>query len=188
MIREARLSDVEQIIPLIMIILKDMELEFLLKYGEEKVTEILREGFRDQTFRYGYKRAVVLEEDNEILGVAFGYMEHEEAIIDLPLTDVFSRMGIDESEKMFHDKEASPEEWYLDSLAVRADQRGKGIGARLLEALPNFAKQQGADRIGLNVDKENPRAKKLYHRVGFETDGLVTISNHLYDHMSLYLD
>ena len=108
MIREARLSDVEQIIPLIMIILKDMELEFLLKHGEEKVTEILREGFRDETFRYGYKRAVVLEEDNEILGVAFGYMEHEEAIIDLPLTDVFSRMGIDESEKMFHDKEASP--------------------------------------------------------------------------------
>ena len=183
MLRSAKISDAEQVVPLIMIILKDMELPFLLKYGEEKVTTVLKKGFMTETYRYSYKRALVVEEEGEILGVAFGYNESEESTIDDPLFPILKEEGIGEAEKMFTDKEAFENEWYLDSIAVRSDQRGKGIGALLLNALPEFARSQGADKLGLSVDDANPRAKKLYMREGFEEVGRKTISGHLYDHM-----
>lgn len=188
MIRYATKNDADQIIPLIMIILEDMELGFLQTYGDEKLRAILKKGFMTETFRYSYRRAMVVEEEGEILGVAYGYNESEEAIIDLPLIDIFNEFEIPVTEKMFLDKEAFEGEWYLDSIAVRHDQRGKGIGAQLLEALPEFAKSQGATKIGLSVDDGNPRAKKLYSRLGFKEVGRATISGHLYDHMQIKID
>lgn len=183
MIRLAKKSDVDQVVPLIMIILKDMELEFLQKYGEETLTAVLTAAFSDETFRYSYTRGIVLEEENQILGVAFGYLAEDEQIIDQPLAGIYQRFGIPENEVMFTDKEAFENEWYLDSIAVRADQQGRGIGAQLLEALPTFATEKGACRIGLSVDDGNPRAKELYLRHGFKDVGRATISGHSYDHM-----
>lgn len=183
MIRLAKKSDVDQVVPLVMIILKDMELEFLKKYGEEKLMEVLKLAFADENFRFGYARGIVLEEDNHILGVAFGYLDREEPFIDEPLKAIYKEVGIPENEVMFGDKEAFEDEWYLDSIAVRADQRGRGIGAQLLEALPRFATRQGANKIGLSVDDANPRAKQLYLRQGFKEVGRAVISGHQYDHM-----
>lgn len=183
MIRKAKIEDRDQVIPLIMVILEDMELPFLKKYGYDKVVEVLKAGFEDDTFRYSYKRAIVDELEGNVAGMAYGYNESEEAIIDLPLKKIFPEIGIDASEQMFTDKEAFPNEWYLDSISVREDQRGRGVGARLLNALPEFAKSQGASRLGLSVDDGNPRAKKLYMREGFSEIGRKTISGHLYDHM-----
>lgn len=183
MIREATKNDGEQIIPLILIILEDMELPFLRKHGRETVTEILKLAYLDETFRYSYKRAIVLEKEAEILGVAYGYLDKEEDIIDLPLTPILKRFEISESERMFDDKEAFPDEWYLDSIAVRDDQRGQGIGSALLDALPEFVKNSGASHLGLSCDEANPQAKKLYLRQGFEVVGQTMISGHRYDHM-----
>lgn len=183
MIRQAKKEDVEQIIPLILIILKDMELEFLAKHGIKKVSDVLRAGYVTETFRYSYQRAIVDVEEEQILGVAFGYKDSEEDLIDQPLVDILPSFEIPADEKMFTDNEAFADEWYLDSIAVRADQRGQGVGARLLKALPDFAKEQGASKLGLSVDDGNPRAKQLYLRQGFEDVGRTVISGHDYDHM-----
>ncbi len=182
-IRLAEKSDVDQVVPLVMIILKDMELGFLKKYGEDTLVEVLKLAFTDESFRFGYARGIVLEEEGDILGVAFGYLDRDEPVIDEPLKAIYQELGIPEDEVMFGDKEAFENEWYLDSIAVRADQRGRGIGAQLLEALPRFATQQGANKIGLSVDDVNPRAKQLYLRQGFKEVGRAVISGHQYDHM-----
>lgn len=183
MIRLAKQSDVDQVVPLVMIIMKDMELAFLAKYGEETLIDVLTAAYSDETFRFGYARGIVVEEEGEVLGVAFGYLDQEEAIVDLALPNIYKTFGIPEDEIMFGDKEAFENEWYLDSIAVRADQRGRGIGAQLLEALPQFATQLGANKIGLSVDDDNPRAKQLYERQGFKEVGRAVISGHNYDHM-----
>lgn len=183
MIRQAELADAQQIIPLIMVILEDMELPFLNKHGDEKVRQILLKAYQTEKFRYSHKRAVVVEEKGLIQGVAFGFLEQEEATIDAPLREILPQFGISEDEPMFTDKEAFPNEWYLDSISVRSDQRGKGVGAKLLTGLIDFASEQGAERIGLSVDDDNPRAKKLYMRQGFKEVGRNTISGHNYDHL-----
>ena len=65
------------------------------------------------------------------------------------------------------DDETQEGEFYLDSLAVSSDYRGKGIATRLLEAGIQRARNLGMPAVGLLCDKGNPRAEQLYTRVGF---------------------
>jgi GNAT superfamily N-acetyltransferase len=58
--------------------------------------------------------------------------------------------------------EATPEV----GLAVVPGERGRGIGAGLLSALVNHARQQGIGRLSLSVEQDNP-AVRLYERAGF---------------------
>ena len=55
----------------------------------------------------------------------------------------------------------------MDGIAVRADQRGQGIGTRLLCGIFDFASTQHFQSIRLDVVDTNPRARQLYERVGF---------------------
>jgi RimJ/RimL family protein N-acetyltransferase len=50
--------------------------------------------------------------------------------------------------------------------------RAQGIGAQLLEAVLNKAKQKGFARVELTVRVDNDRAKKLYEKCGFTVEGL----------------
>ena len=49
---------------------------------------------------------------------------------------------------------------------------GKGIGGRLFSALEEWAKGRGVRRIDLTVMENNAPAQKLYHRLGFEVEGI----------------
>jgi ribosomal protein S18 acetylase RimI-like enzyme len=183
MIRFARKEDAPEIAPLILVILKDMELPFLKQTGEQKALEILEEAITDPNYRYSYSRGIVEEIDGKVAGVAYGYTDEEESIIDQPLVPILEKYQLDASTRLFIDKETFPDEWYLDSISVSEDFRGQGIGSRLLEALPKLAKKANRSVIGLSVDEKNPKAKKLYERHDFKVVGQRMISGHLYDHM-----
>ncbi len=188
MIRFAKKEDAHEIAPLILVILNDMELPFLQKYGKEKTLEILEDAITDPNYRYSYTRAIVEELDGKVAGVAFGYTDADEPFIDQPLEVILEKHGITSTEQLFVDPETFPNEWYLDSISVSEDFRGHGIGSKLLSALPKLAKKENRDVIGLSVDEQNPKAKKLYIRHGFEVVGQRMISGHLYDHMQKKLD
>lgn len=55
----------------------------------------------------------------------------------------------------------------IDGLVVAPDWRSQGVGTRLLAELERVALQLGYDRMRLDVDDANPRAKALYRRLGF---------------------
>ncbi len=94
MIRFARKEDAPEIAPLILVILKDMELPFLKQTGEQKTLEILEEAITDPNYRYSYSRGIVEEIDGKVAGVAYGYTDEEEAIIDQPLVPILDMNGI----------------------------------------------------------------------------------------------
>ncbi len=56
----------------------------------------------------------------------------------------------------------------VQTIAVDAAHRGRGIGARVLEVLLNEAAARGADDVLLEVRADNPTAQRLYVRHGFE--------------------
>ncbi|WP_018347825.1 ribosomal protein S18-alanine N-acetyltransferase [Longispora albida] len=60
------------------------------------------------------------------------------------------------------------EEAWVQNIAVRRDQQGKGIGAVLLEDL---LREAGNRTVGLEVATDNP-AQRLYLRYGFEIVGV----------------
>lgn len=80
--------------------------------------------------------------------------------------------------------ETSPDEYYLDSLAVWPQYRGQGIGAALLMAQARRAHAAGKP-AGLLVDKDNPRARALYTRLGFLPAGERPFAGTTMDHLIL---
>lgn len=174
-------EDIPKIVPLILIILRDMELPFLQVIGEEQTVQFLAAAAEDPDYRYSYQRGIVKEVDGKIAGAAFGYPSKEEKKIDQPFQKILLQENIDQ--QLFLDQETFPNEWYLDSIVVGAEFRGQGIGSELLAALPKMAEREGETVIGLNVDRNNPRARSLYLQHDFKDVGEKVINGHLYDHM-----
>jgi ribosomal-protein-alanine N-acetyltransferase len=58
------------------------------------------------------------------------------------------------------------------TIAVRPDQWGQGTGSALLSALLTTARDHGCAEVFLEVRADNPRARGLYRRRGFEEIGV----------------
>jgi len=58
----------------------------------------------------------------------------------------------------------------LIDIAVLPERRGLGIGEAILRALMNEAADAGTP-LTLQVDRDNPGAQRLYHRLGFVATG-----------------
>lgn len=60
----------------------------------------------------------------------------------------------------------------VQTVAVRADRQGRGLGGELLRALLDEARRRGAGEVLLEVRAENVAAQELYARHGFERIGV----------------
>jgi putative acetyltransferase len=58
-------------------------------------------------------------------------------------------------------------------IALLPEARGRGLGAKLLQAAIDRSWARGLTRIELSVRADNPKAKALYERFGFEHEGLL---------------
>jgi ribosomal protein S18 acetylase RimI-like enzyme len=60
--------------------------------------------------------------------------------------------------------------WHLNNIEIAPEWQGRGIGSRLIEALIVRASSEGVP-AALEVLKVNPRARRLYERLGFVAVG-----------------
>ena len=61
-----------------------------------------------------------------------------------------------------------PRTWYLESLHVTENARGKGIGSALIRAAGDFALQNGYEKMSVCIVRGNDRAGSLYTKLGAE--------------------
>ena len=54
-------------------------------------------------------------------------------------------------------------------MQTRPEPRGRGIGTRMGGGLVAWALEQGAEGVYLQVEQDNPDARRLYERLGFRT-------------------
>lgn len=60
-------------------------------------------------------------------------------------------------------------------MTVRRDRWGKGVGTRLIEYMIAWARESGIVRkINLRVREDNERGIRLYERMGFVREGVIT--------------
>ncbi|WP_334333412.1 MULTISPECIES: GNAT family N-acetyltransferase [unclassified Companilactobacillus] len=182
MFRYAKEEDADQILPILFQIFDEMELDVFKKAGNEKMAQVIKEGFFQPGYRYGFDNILVNELDGKVVAIAVGYPESQEDGIDKPLIKILHEHGIKE-DNLFDDKEAWPGEWYLDSFAVAPDYQNQGIGTKTMEHFIDVIKKRGEKILSLNVDVDNEPAKHVYTKVGFEKVGQLYIGSHLYDHM-----
>lgn len=182
MIRKAIKEDCPELYDLIHEILVDMELPLLTLLEPDVLKAAVVRAMQEDVYRFSYRNGLVYEENSEILGCCFGYPGASEPIIDAALQTAFDKMYITAA-RLFPDSETFAGEWYLDSIVTKQSARGKGVAYQLLQALPTLASAAGETVIGLNCEKDNLQAKKLYEKVGFRTVSERILSGHAYDHM-----
>jgi GNAT superfamily N-acetyltransferase len=62
---------------------------------------------------------------------------------------------------------------WLEDMVVHPDQRGRGIGGKLLRHVIDRARELGCSRITLLTDKTNHSAMQFYQRAGFAPSAMV---------------
>lgn len=68
---------------------------------------------------------------------------------------------------------------WLEDLVVLPEQRGRGLGTRLLRAAVDWARKEGITRITLLTDADNLGARGLYLRHGFSASAMQPLRLHL---------
>ena len=67
----------------------------------------------------------------------------------------------------------------VEDVVVAPPHRGQGIGRVLMNGLIDWAGAQGATRLQLLADKNNPPALAFYDRLGWQTTALICLRQHL---------
>lgn len=184
MIRKAKKSDYEIIFPILKQIFDEMDMETIKGLPDSQFYDLMRLGFISENYRYSYNRIwVETNENDNIRGMICMYSYKSQEIIDSVLKKYMARVGLPLKTEIFTDKEAYPGEWYIDALAVAPKYWGKGVGSSLLKIAPKIAQKHGYKKLSLNVDKENPRAQRLYLHNNFMITNTMTIGDRSYDHM-----
>lgn len=134
--------------------------------------------------QYSYENTIVaVAEDGTVAGCCVTYDGGEL----LRLREAFIRearenFGIDYSQM---DEETQAGELYIDSLAVSSEYRGQGIATELLRRAILRAKGLSLPAVGLLVDKGNPKAERLYQRVGFQYQNDASWGGHPMKHLQI---
>lgn len=133
--------------------------------------------------QYSYLNTLVCEEeDGRPCGVCIAYDGaglHE--MREHFFRAARERLGRDMSAM---EDECTPDEIYLDTLAVMPGHRGKGYALDLIKATAERARKMDKP-LGLLVEKENAPAKALYAKAGFEYFDERPFAFVLMDHLRL---
>ena len=183
MIRKSTPADAKEVVPLIDIVFEEMEIPQLMKLPKSVTYPVFEKAFLLPDYRYGYPQTYVADIDGHIKGILVGYPHEKEAHIDDAFKPLQASFGMGPEEDFFTDQESYPGEWYLDTFAVAEDAQGQGIGTQLITSVMPLLAAAGEKVISLNVDQANPRAQKLYERLGFKKNGELMIGSHRYNHM-----
>jgi len=162
-----------------------MELKKLQKLNPAKLKAALELTFQTKECRFSQGQIIVAEIDGQVVGMAFGYPSQADEQVDALLCRYFPKVGLPAYQSIYDhdDSQLANNEWYLDSLAVNPRFRGLGIATALLKRLPKLANRFGKTKVSLDVDLTNPKAAKLYRKLGFKKTSTVQIGTHRYQHL-----
>lgn len=180
LIRKANKEESETITALIMLAMEDIVYNFIGEKSEDKARCFLNSLTEENGNQYSYENCWIAESGGEIVGTAVVYDGAR-------LNELREPVG--EKVKSMFNREFNPEdetqagEYYIDCVGVSPDQQGKGIGTKIFRFLIDEYVEKRNETLGLLVDNDNPAAKKLYLKLGFEVVGEKTLTGKQMEHL-----
>ncbi len=156
--------------------------ETAIFYGGENYLNVFEELALLENSQYSYRNAFVAEVEGKSVGAVAGYDGADLHQLRKATLEVIRNHT--ERELQIAD-ETDASEFYLDSLAVLPEYRGRGIASKLILAMKERAFQECKKPLGLLVDFENPDAERLYQSLGFERKDVRDFLGHEMWHLLL---
>ena len=132
---------------------------------------------------YSYENTLVADIDGKLVGAMCAYDGADYQRLKQPIVDA---LGPDCGFAKMKETEAG--EFYLDSVGVLPEYRGRGIASRIIEAQCERAASLGHKVAGLIVDVDKPQVESLYSRLGFTYLDDKDFFGHAMRHMIRQLD
>ena len=171
-IRDAKIEDVE-IVAWTVLTALDMETDEMKKFIDS---------CSDESTMYSWKNSIVALVDGVAVGSLIAYDGRRYLQLRHRTWDsLWGDMDKDYLSKV--EAEARDGEFYLDSMAIRPEYRGMGIGRMLIECAIEKGKRLGCAYSSLLVDKDKPKLEAYYQTIGFERFGEMEFFGHDYYRM-----
>jgi ribosomal protein S18 acetylase RimI-like enzyme len=179
-ITSANISHAKDSAQLLLAAMEDLIYYYIGSEDKNRAIDFLENQFKSENSLYSYKNSFIALIDQKIVGLLVAY--------DGKIHQKLQQNLIESLRKDYHfNDELSPEteegEFYIDALSVNPEYRGQKIGSQLISFAENYAQKNQFKKIGLLVDEENPAAKRLYSRLGFNFTHTVNLDTHAYEHL-----
>ena len=165
-LRDATQRDAPFIARLVLAGIEMLDLEAEVTDEQRPILEHLMEICRMDDTLYSYRHTRVVEMDGKVVGALIGYDGARYASMRAKTFGLVRHTsGMDLSQNAM---ETGTGEFYLDSMAILSEYRGRKIGLQLMRDRMDWATQRGFKAITLLVDKEKPQLQRYYESLGFE--------------------
>ena len=149
----------------------------------EQLHESMTEVAASEQTIYSYENTYVAEIEGKIVGAMCAYDGADYQRLKQPVVDL---LGNDSGFAQL--KETEEGEFYLDSVGVLEEYRGRGIASKLFAVQIERARSLGHTMVGLIVDVDKPHAEALYTHLGFRHLDNKDFFGHPMKHMVINLD
>jgi len=164
-IRKATIEDAQAIATYILLAMGDIIYQFTGEKDDDKAKEFMLHFIVRTNNQYSFENCWVAEDENKIIAAVCIYDGAKIRQLRAPVLEYIKN---EYGHKLVLEEETREGELYIDSLGVDPRQQGKGIGSKMLQFLiAEYAVRQH-QTLGLLVDGDNPDAKRLYLKLGFE--------------------
>lgn len=171
-IRKARPQDASSIAVLLLLAMEDIVYEFIGEKSYSKAIEFLKAMVTQRQNQYSYENCWVAETKEGIIAVACLYDGSRLQELRKPVAHYIKEHFAQEFNP---EDETQAGEVYIDCVGVHPNQQGKGIGSKIFAFLIDQYVIKQKQILGLLVDYDNPKAEKLYLKLGFEIIGEKTL-------------
>ncbi len=145
--------------------MEEIVYQFIGTQDPEKAIAFLLHFAASDNNQYSYQNCWVAEEDGEVMAALVLYIGSHLSALRQPVIDY---LETEFSRCIKPEDETREGEYYIDSLGVQPDKQGKGIGTKLLQFVIDEYVNKQHQTLGLLVDEQNAKAKRLYLKLGFK--------------------
>lgn len=182
LIKKAIPAEADSIAPLILLAMEDIVYRFIGQKSPEQATRFLADLIREEGNQYSYENCWVVISGEEIVCAAMVYNGGRLGDLRAPVARKVKAMF---DRDLDAEDETQAGEYYIDSIGVRRDQQGKGVGAKVFRFLIDEYVKRRKGVLGLLVDEDNPNARRLYLKLGFESVGRKAFMGKRMEHLQL---
>lgn len=181
-IRKATRNDSPFVAEYLLLAMADIVFKFIGENDLVKAKRFMNYFTEREDNQYSYQNCWVVENENGVVAAACIYDGGKLAELRKPVLEFIQNNYIKNLEV---EEETRQGEFYIDSLGVKSSEQGKGIGTALVQYLISEYVVKKNLTLGLLVEPDNFKARKVYLKLGFKPVGMKTLVGKHMEHLQL---